>query len=117
MDTACRLCGSGNTKRKYQLCPDMRIMGEAFQGDCWISICSDCGFVFNTYSDVKQDSFTDYYCSNNSKTVNYYEVYSKEQAMHIFSIWKNWLRNAWERKGNRPGFWMLRVVMGNCHCI
>ena len=81
MNTVCRLCGSENTSRKYRLCSDMRIMGETFRGgDCYISRCSDCGFVFNTYSDAGQASFTGYYRSGNSKTVNYYDVYPKEQA-------------------------------------
>ena len=81
MNTACRLCGSENTHRKYRLCSNMKIMGEAFGGgDCYISKCDDCGFVFNTYSDAVQDSFTGYYRSRNSKTVNYRDVYSKEQT-------------------------------------
>lgn len=81
MSNVCRLCGSGNTSQKYRLCSNMSIMGETFRGgDCWISKCNDCGFVFNTYSDADQNSFTGYYRSANSKTVNYYNVYSKEQA-------------------------------------
>ncbi len=80
MNTACRICGSGHIDKKYRICTNMKIMGESFRGgDCWISQCQECGFVFHVFSEAGQKEFTDYYRFS-SRTVNYYEVYTKEQT-------------------------------------
>lgn len=80
MNTACRLCGSSHIDKKYRICTNMKIMGESFGGgDCWISQCQECGFVFHVFSEAGQKEFTDYYRFS-SRTVNYSEVYTKEQT-------------------------------------
>ena len=63
----------------------MKIMGPNFpEGKCDIVSCTECGFVFNAYESATQKDFNDYYISNNSKTVNYYDMLSADLADTYF---------------------------------
>lgn len=85
----CKICGGKKIKKIGELCSNMRIMGTSFnEGKCNIVSCEECGFVYNQYEDADQKNFDDYYLSNNSKTVNYYDIFddniADEYFEHIF---------------------------------
>lgn len=86
----CKICGSQKIEKISPLCSNMKIMGANFsEGNCDIVSCKECGFVYNQYENADQTDFDEYYKSNNSKTVNYYDIFSKNLAdeyfEHIFS--------------------------------
>lgn len=92
----CKICGNQNLERVSLLCTNMKIMGTNFpEGKCDIVVCPNCGFVFNQYENVDQTDFDEYYKSNNSKTVNYYDIFPKELAdeyfEHIFTSIKDYI--------------------------
>ena len=92
----CKICGGKKTKKIGELCSNMRIMGTSFnEGKCNIVSCEECGFVYNQYEDADQKNFDDYYLSNNSKTVNYYDIFddniADEYFEHIFKEIKEYI--------------------------
>lgn len=74
----------------------MKIMGTNFsEGKCDIVSCKECGFVYNQYENADQIDFDEYYKSNNSKTVNYYDIFpmklADEYFEHIFNSIKDYI--------------------------
>lgn len=92
----CRICGNQKTYKIYSLCSNMKIMGENFaEGKCDIVSCEECGFVYNQFENAEQSNFDNYYLSNNSKTMDYYDILSQEIAdeyfQHIYTCIKPYI--------------------------
>lgn len=76
----CQICGSNEKKVLAKLCSNMDIMGPFFKGkESYIASCKTCGHVY-VDMDAGQKAFTDYYNSNYSKSLSYYEVFGREEA-------------------------------------
>jgi 2-polyprenyl-3-methyl-5-hydroxy-6-metoxy-1,4-benzoquinol methylase len=81
----CKICQNTENKKLAGLCSNMRIMGTSFEdGGCDIVVCTKCGFVYNQYENAAQSNFDEYYLSDSSKTVNYYDVYPQKLADEYF---------------------------------
>lgn len=92
----CKLCGNTKLERLAPLCRNMEILGPGFpKAEYDIVACPRCGFVFDSCESVDQKCFDDYYLSSNSKTVNYYDIFSRELAesyfRHIFDSLKSYI--------------------------
>lgn len=83
----CLVCGSNNKKELTKLCNNMDIMGPFFHGkNSSVVSCEKCGHVYVDI-DINQDAFTQYYASNYSKSLSYFEVFGKDYAeIYYFNI-------------------------------
>ena len=76
----CLICGSQKKRILARLCSNMGIMGPFFRGkESFVAVCEDCGHVYVDI-DAAQEDFTNYYNSEYSKSLSYYEVFGREET-------------------------------------
>lgn len=81
----CRICGSDKKKILCKICSNMKIMGPFFPNkDSYVVACEECGSVY-VDTEANQKSFTDYYASNYSKSLSYFEVFGYEEAQIYYN--------------------------------
>lgn len=81
----CRICGGAQFKKIGELCSNMKIMGPQFsEGKSDIVVCMSCGFVFNDYENANQSCFDEYYRSSSSRTMEYYDIFSRDAVKRYF---------------------------------
>lgn len=98
----CLLCGSEKHEVLTELCSNMDIMGPFFHGkSSRIAACSSCGHVYVDI-DADQDAFTEYYSSEYSKSLSYFEVFGYEYT-------KTYYENIAER--------ISRYISGNARIL
>lgn len=76
----CLICGSEKKTILSKLCSNMGIMGPFFENkESFIVSCEHCGNVYIDI-DATQNDFTEYYNSEYSKSLSYFEVFGKEET-------------------------------------
>lgn len=86
----CPVCSAKDYHFISKLCSNMKILGEHFpESDTNIVACKKCGLIY-LQSLAEQQNYTEYYVSNISRPVMYYEMFGKADTDDYFAhILKN----------------------------
>ena len=81
----CLICGCDEKEVLTKLCSNMNIMGPFFkEKSSYVVACPKCGHVYVDI-DADQEAFTEYYASEYSKSLSYFEVFGKDNAEIYYS--------------------------------
>ena len=84
-DKICKICGCKEKNEMFELCSNLRLMGEHFpKAPSVVTECPNCGFVY-VDMEANQNDFDKYYSSPNSNPFGYYEIYGEEHTNAYFN--------------------------------
>ena len=84
-DKVCKICGCKEKNKMFELCSNLKLMGEHFpESPSIVTECPECGFVYVDMEPVQAD-FNKYYTSPNSNPFGYYEIYGEEHTNAYFN--------------------------------
>ena len=85
MTDKCKICGSRNKNVLFELCSNLKLMGEHFpKSPSVMTECPNCGLVYVDMEATQKD-FDKYYSSPNSNPFGYYEIYGEEHTNAYFN--------------------------------
>ena len=85
MTDKCKICGCGDKNVIFELCSNLKLMGEHFpESPSIMTECPNCGLVY-VDMEAEQKDFDRYYTSPNSNPFGYYEIYGEENTNKYFN--------------------------------